>query len=158
MTTIAEMKTAIGLAFTSVDYATVWRDVPPANDDLPATGLKSLWCHARSVEDGVITARQLFRLFTTGTGLDEDPCFCDSFSPVESDKRRFARLVREWCAARVVAGWFVNITHWGEECALGWGINELAVVKTAKFVWETSEKLAILPVLGVPVPGAPEVV
>jgi hypothetical protein len=31
-------------------------------------------------------------------------------------------------------------------------------VKTAKFIWETSEKLAILPVLGVPVPGAPEVV
>jgi hypothetical protein len=79
-------------------------------------------------------------------------------APDETDDAKFRRLVTEWCAARVVLGWFIIISHWGVECALGWGFNDTGEVQTARFKWATSEKLAITPVLGVPVPGAPEVV
>jgi hypothetical protein len=96
-------------------------------------------------------------LIVTDRGLPTEACLCN-LATVELDAARFQRLVTEWCAAKVVDGWFIIISHWGVECALGWGINEEGVVKTAKFIWETSEKLAIIPVLGVPVPGAPEVV
>jgi hypothetical protein len=159
MSTVVEVKALVAAHFpapANIAYGS-WSAGPTVNN-VPMTGWVQCWCVVREFS-GVYQVRlRSFRLLAQGTGADTDTCYVEQEQLTESDPSRFQRIVLEWCATKVAEGWFIIISHWGEECALGWGINELGVVRTAKFVWETSEKLAVVPVLGVPVPGAPEVV
>ena len=97
---------------------------------------------------GVDVAVQIYVLARGEAG--ELAWYCRNLSPNETDPQRFRRLALEWCAARVAAGWFITINHWGDECALGWGLSELGVYRTMKLDWDAG-KTAITPTLDVPI-------
>jgi hypothetical protein len=156
MSTVAEVKVLISAHFpapANIAYGS-WTAGPTVNN-VPMTGWVQCWCVVREFS-GVYQVRlRSFRLLAQGTGADTDTCYVEQEQLTESDTAKFRRLVLEWCAARVIDGWFIDVTQWGEGCALGWGINESGVVRTAKWDWETSEKLAVVVTLDIPVPGAP---
>jgi hypothetical protein len=153
---VAEIKSQIR-SETAIPDAGAWQSSAPESV-LRRPGVQRIFYSTTVITGGigVDTIVPIYVLDLGGGG--ETAWYCGDLTPGETDEQKFRRLVKEWCAVRVVAGWFITISHWGLECALGWGINELAAVQMAKFIWENSEKLAITPVLGVPVPGAPEVV
>ena len=156
MSTVAEVKVLIAAHFpapANIAYG-AWTAAPTVSG-VPMAGWVQCWCVVREFE-GVYQVRlRSFRLLAQGTGADGDTCYVEQEQLIESDTAKFRRLVLEWCADRRSAGWFIDVTHWGEECALGWGINESGVVRTAKWDWETGEKLAIVATLDIPVPDAP---
>lgn len=92
-------------------------------------------------------------LRVTDRGLPTEACQCN-LATVQTDPERFRALVLAWVAARVAADWFVDVNHWGEECALAWGISEVGVIRTAKLTWNAG-KTALAIVLDAPNPGAP---
>jgi hypothetical protein len=145
----SQIRTQVGVSDTGL-----WQESAPMAVPL-RPGVQHIVYSTTVVSNG-IGYDHIIPIYVLDLGGGGETAWC-SYNP-GVDNQRFRTLVLAWCAARVTEGWFVDISHWGAECALGWGINELGVVKTAKFVWETSEKLAVVPVLGVPVPGAPEVV
>jgi hypothetical protein len=145
----SQIRTLIGVSDTAL-----WQTSTPVAVPL-RPGIHHL-VYSTTIVTAGIGVDHLIPIYVLDLGGGNETAWCGYDPGV--DQQRFRVLVLEWCATKVAAGWFIDVSHWGIECALGWGINEEGVVKTAKFIWETSEKLAILPVLGVPVPGAPEVV
>lgn len=148
MSTLEQVKAAVRTAAGVTDEASWTAGTLRAHPQL--VGVQQ--CSYATVK--LANDETIAQLFVRDYGGAQEEAWCAP-GVLLSNGERFNRLVLEWCAARIAAGWFVDVSHWGEECALGWGINASGVVQTAMFTWATSEKLALKADLGFPVPGAP---